>query len=687
MQASLPLFVVLIAKLSFVLTEDRDFVSKIRDNLVKCIAEISSRYFDQENKIVVSLPSKDVNIESFYICEDLIRTSDERDKNGSVTMESIMTTETCLAKKNRSKNFRVLSSDGINFSADITLELVTTLQKQEEWPILVCSAVEKRKFDRFNDNSYIFIIPVEDTITNVIEVSEERIKALKNSRSWNPRGRFIITLAGRLDESFRNLPRRVLGLFWKYKIINILLIIQDSDSMFKMYTWFPYQKPIICTHVKEVLINTWIFQNGGKFSSNSSLFPNKIGNDLKKCTLKVSALEIQPFTSLYNSSSGLQAGDLEGRLFNLIAKALNFSFVLVPPDKEAWGEKLPNNTWTGLKGDLFNNVTEVGFGGLLLDTELCQVFECTLPYLKDRLVWHVPRPLQIPQWQGIYRVFPTYIWIVVLITCLTVALLMWLLGVAEKEISFGHLDQSFSHMWAVMLAVSVPYLPNAPKLRILFLIWIIYCLHINIFYLSFLTSFLVNPGFEHQVSRVEELIISRLQYGYHDGFDKYFNDPTDSVMTTILRNRKHCDGDGTECLLRMVSKRDFSILVSATLVEYKNSREFFDSEGKPLYQHFSESFLVYDFVMYLSKYSPLLDSFNNVIRKVDEAGLIGQWWEEMKYAIRLSRVSRSFQEGSSTLALTNLISLYMFFAIGLGFSLCLFILEILWCPFIKKIMN
>ncbi|KAJ9575152.1 hypothetical protein L9F63_009354 [Diploptera punctata] len=327
--------------------------------------------------------------------------------------------------------------------------------------------------------------------------------------------------------------------------------------MFSIYTWFPYHSHSVCAHVREVVINKWNFKDGGKFSSDSSLFPSKIGNDLKNCTLKVSTLEIEPFNSLYNSSNGLQAGDLEGRLFNLIAKTLNFRFILKRPENDDWGEKLPNNTWTGMKGDLFKNVTEVGFGGLLLDTELCNVFDCTSPYLKDRLIWHVARPLQIPQWQGIYRVFKTYMWITILIICVVVTILMWLMGLSEKEVYFHKLDQSFSHMWASFLGVSVPCLPKSPKLRTLFFIWVIYCLHINILYLSFLTSFMINPGSEHQVSSVEELIHSTLQYGYHNGFDKYFNDPTDNLMVTILNHRKHCEGDGTRCLLRMVIKEIF----------------------------------------------------------------------------------------------------------------------------------
>ncbi|KAJ9592354.1 hypothetical protein L9F63_001123 [Diploptera punctata] len=256
----------------------------------------------------------------------------------------------------------------------------------------------------------------------------------------------------------------------------------------------------------------------------------------------------------------------------------------------------------------------------------------------------------------------------------------------EKEVYFHKLDQSFSHMWASFLCVSVPCLPKSPKLRTLFFIWVIYCLHINILYLSFLTSFMINPGSEHQVSSVEELIHSTLQYGYHNGFDKYFNDPTDNLMVTILNHRKHCEGDGTRCLLRMVIKRDFSILVSKTLMEFKNRPELFGSDGKPLYTHFRETFLIYDFVMYLTKGNPLLEKFDNIINRVVEAGLIDQWWEEMKTSIRLSRETLDQEDETSTLTLSNLVSVFVFLFIGIGLSFLIFVTEVLWFHFHKMFL-
>jgi hypothetical protein len=467
----------------------------------------------------------------------------------------------------------------------------------------------------------------------------------------------------------------MLQVLWSFKVLNAVVAIPHPKSALVLYTWFPYQSPDICTHVREVVLNYWLFENNGRFLFNGSLFPQKIPQDLKGCRISVSTLEIEPFVILsYSNSSIFLADGLEGRLFRSVMKKLNLRYKLKLPGNESWGEKLPNNTWTGMKGDLFNNVTELGFGGLLLDRELCEVFECTITYLKDRLVWHVPRAKQVAQWKGFYKVFEKETWLVILAVSIVVALLLWCMGCISKEMSYKTLAESMSHVWAVILGISVPEQPRATRPRLLFLFWVIYCLHMNAVYLSFLTSFLINPGFEHQVRTVEELVRSNLDYGYHSGFDKYFNDSTDQILVKILSRRKHCEGDGEDCLRRMADRGDFAMLVSSMLVQYKNALQFMDQSGNTLFSHFEESFLDYDFVIYLTKGSHLLERLDSVIHRTVEAGLLEHWWEEMKNTLRHKQALLTV-EASSTLSFSHLQSVFVFHLFGLAISLTVFIGE------------
>jgi len=50
-----------------------------------------------------------------------------------------------------------------------------------------------------------------------------------------------------------------------------------------------------------------------------------------------------------------------------------------------WGVKLGKDSWTGKKDHPIKNISDIAFGTFFLDTELCDVFECTVPYFENLL--------------------------------------------------------------------------------------------------------------------------------------------------------------------------------------------------------------------------------------------------------------------------------------------------------------
>jgi hypothetical protein len=562
--------------------------------------------------------------------------------------------------------------DNWNFNNHI----IRMLHEQLKWSFAISSVGSSGyQSTKYKDSNYIITTCACNVPKQVLEHTERQLQTLQARSSWNPRGKFIVLVTQNYGAFSKVLAKRMLQLLWNFKVLNVIVAIPDCESALAVYTWFPYQSPELCTHVTEVVLNYWIFEGNGQFLLNTSLYPQKIPQDLQGCKVSVSTLEIEPFVILSQNNSGVSSvGGIEGRLFRGAMKKLNLRYKLKLPGNENWGEKLPNNTWTGMKGDLFNNVTELGFGGLLLDRELCELFECTRAYLKDRLVWHVPRAKQVAQWKGFYRVFDKGTWAVIIIVTITVALLLWHMGRTAKGTSYSALAKRLSHVWASSLGIAVPEQTHALRPRLLLMFWMIYCLHMNAVYLSFLTSFLINPGFERQVRSVDELVKSNLDYGYHAGFDKYFNDSSDEILMKILSRRKHCEGDGEGCLRRMADRGDFAMLVSSMLVQYKTALKFMDHNGNTLFNHFEDSFLDYDLVMYMSKGSHLLERIDSVIHRIVESGMLERWWEEMKNSLRRKRALLTVEE-SSSLSFSHLKSIFVFLLFGLATSLTVFIGE------------
>ncbi|PSN30225.1 Ionotropic receptor 568 [Blattella germanica] len=648
-----------------------------------CAQYVSSKYFVPDNVLVISIP---VVGKKNCLDNETHRVENLEPKNSKFIQ--IVNCESNFEANNATEEFTSFRKPYYMLS-DLEDSLIAVLQGHSKWSIVVYSTTNSNKIKgQFKDKYYIVVLYIRETLESTVKNASLQIETLKERLSWNPRARFLVMINGLYYDKSNTLPNELLKLFWEFKVINVVLIIPDFCNVLNAYTWFPYSSRSTCMHVRAVQINKWIPEGNGKFyDTNTFLFPNKIGNDFKNCSIKASTVEIKPFVDIEFKNNRTEIHGIESRIFKFLMSNLKAKYLIKVPDSDLWGIKLPNGTWTGMKADIFNNVTEMGFGGLLLDTELCKTFDCTIPHFRDGLVWHVPRPKQIPNWESIYRVFTINTWLLFLVICIAVAFLLWGLGKTEEDSYFITLDRSLSHMWATILSVSVPRLPLTPRLRFLFVIWVIYGLHIDLLYLSFLTTFLINPGYERQVQNVIELVHSKLKYGYHEGFDKYFDDTTDEILTTIRKHRIHCEGDGSICLKRMVTKRDFANLVSSSLMEFKINAEFFDHNGQPLYNHFKNTFLGYDFVFYLSKGSPLLDTFNDIIFRISEAGLILQWWEEMKTELRLTYAKRDIQEESSTLSLSHLVSVYVFLSIGLAISFILFICEIIWFSCYLKRLN
>ncbi|PSN32388.1 hypothetical protein C0J52_24590 [Blattella germanica] len=70
---------------------------------------------------------------------------------------------------------------------------------------------------------------------------------------------------------------------------------------------------------------------------------------------------------------------------------------------------------------------------------------------------------------------------------------------------YGSIPSCLYCIWAVMTTVSVPVQPRTERLRLFFILWVWFSFVMNLVFQAFFTSFLIEPGFEKQISSLEEL--------------------------------------------------------------------------------------------------------------------------------------------------------------------------------------
>jgi hypothetical protein len=112
------------------------------------------------------------------------------------------------------------------------------------------------------------------------------------------------------------------------------------------------------------------------------------------------------------------------------------------------------------------------------------------------------------------------------------------------------------NIWSLILGVSALPLPRTVPLRVFFSAWVCYSLAINTVFKAYLTTFLVDPGFEKSITNIEEFFTTGIKYGFISTFfDRNFNDEANPKSVNILENRIGCY-DMMTCLLWTVKYRN-----------------------------------------------------------------------------------------------------------------------------------
>jgi hypothetical protein len=214
---------------------------------------------------------------------------------------------------------------------------------------------------------------------------------------------------------------------------------------------------------------------------------------------------------------------------------------------------------------------------------------------------------------------------ILLATVLAIIVIVFLarFGLKEYE-SFRRVVDAITDVWALILGVSVSPLPRTVPLRVFFSAWVCCSLAINTVFQAYLTTFLVDPGFEKSIKNVEDVFNSGIKYGFIAMyFDSKFNEETYPNCMNILVNRIDCL-DIITCIHWTVKYRNISSLSASTFMDYLfyNSKYPDELKGYQLCGLRDGAVEVTDLVMSLQKGSPFLVRLNEIIGRLTEGGII-----------------------------------------------------------------
>jgi hypothetical protein len=140
---------------------------------------------------------------------------------------------------------------------------------------------------------------------------------------------------------------------------------------------------------------------------------------------------------------------------------------------------------------------------------------------------------------------------------------------------------------------------------------------------AYLTTFLIEPGYEEPIKTVEQMLISDMKFGFIDEFNAFFKDVPDSSDSAILSRSVRCPDRGVSFNWAAVHQNMSFVLENLNIEICRDLGKLRDQNKKPLLCELEDGGVrSLDMVLLVYRGSPLLELINDIIDHMVESGII-----------------------------------------------------------------
>jgi hypothetical protein len=230
------------------------------------------------------------------------------------------------------------------------------------------------------------------------------------------------------------------------------------------------------------------------------------------------------------------------------------------------------------------------------------------------------------------------------------------------------------------MGVTAPALPHKTSLRAVFLAWIFFSLAVDNVFQTFLTTFLTGSGYEPPIHNIDQMLTSKIKYGYPPGLDYFYEDNDDVNSHIIIENRMSCQNNSV-CFKWALDYKNISIFLDELNYEEKcSTSSLMDENSKPLICPLDDGILItINHAMIMRVGNPLLGRISAIIERVVEAGIFMQWKKSYfdKIKIQSGTVhSYSLLDDYYSFTLEHMQPAFYMLLMGFCISTVIFLLEL-----------
>jgi hypothetical protein len=244
---------------------------------------------------------------------------------------------------------------------------------------------------------------------------------------------------------------------------------------------------------------------------------------------------------------------------------------------------------------------------------------------------------------------------------------------AAQNQAYTSLPKCLLNFWAIILEESASnHPPHVAATRAVFFAWVLYCWALNTVYQAYLTSFLIDPGLQHQLASEDEILTSGIECSTATGV---------IILYPELKGKRYIHMNSTvevDSAQGRVADGTLAFLYANFPVEYNIALKYKDANGVPSICNIKDDFAFNLVTIHVPKGFQLKAKYDQVLLHLLQAGLVNLWWEDLMYTAALEG-ARDFGSPPGeyiVLTLKHLQSAFNCLLLGYAMSVLSFLIEL-----------
>jgi hypothetical protein len=149
-----------------------------------------------------------------------------------------------------------------------------------------------------------------------------------------------------------------------------------------------------------------------------------------------------------------------------------------------------------------------------------------------------------------------------------------------------------------------------------------YSVAISTLFQAYLTTFLIEPGYEEPIRTIEETLRSEKKFGFNGLYKYIFTDTSDPVDSAIVKDAVLCPDEATCFIWAAVYHNISTVIKYLNMETYPSMRNWTDENDRSLLCELEGGVVIkLDFAMKVSKGFPFFELIDNALSHIVEGGI------------------------------------------------------------------